>query len=78
MEDAVGEVEIVNYNAENLKLDENDKLENKIFRKSNRIDNDQHHQIEFAMIGRNDAKLDKATAIRLQELNKTVENEIFG
>ena len=73
-------MEDVDYNDPNLELDtrSEDKLENKIYRKTNRLDNDQHHQIEFAMIGRNDAKLDKKTAIRLQGLNKTVEDEIFG
>ncbi len=80
MEDAVGEVETVDYaNPENIKMDESDDVESDIYETTKKLSAEPHHKMELAMIGRNDPNLNKDSAKQLHDIHEKIqEKDFFG
>ena len=78
MEDAVGEVETVDYTKpENIEMDENDKVESGIYQTTKELSNEPHHKMEMAMIGRNDPELNKNSAKQLHDIHEKIQEKDF-
>jgi len=78
MEDAVGEVEDVDYaNPENIKMDESDDVESDIYDTTKKLSAEPHHKMELAMIGRNDPNLNKDSAKQLHDIHEKIAKKDF-